>query len=238
LLIGLTLLLTGCVYLRLLELKRQLANFDDYFAVDESEGLELRFRKPVLRANDVEFLGFTPAERKKSGSVEQWHFRWVKDPAPGDALGATYEQTADFVFVNRRLAAVVVPERFFAFFPKSRVVASLRSMGQATVDRTRRTASGALPPSEQNDALPPLRKADLTAMLGAPVGTGGSAEAPEWRYSFKAVATGKRTGPIDVVFILHPRTGIVQRMRGTLIAGTIEFDYSGARKAAPAASRD
>jgi hypothetical protein len=232
------LLLTGCVYFRLLELKRQLANFDKYFAVDERDGLELSFRKPVLRDRDMALLGIVPAERKKIGSAERWHFRWVKDPAPGDAPGVTYEQTADFVFVDRKLATVLVPERFFAFFPKSRAVASLRSMGRATVDRSRRTASGALPASAQNDALPPLRKTDLAAMLGAPVATGGPAEAPEWRYSFKAVVAGRRTGPIDVVFILHPRTGVVQRVRGKLIAGTIEFDYSGARATAPSALRD
>lgn len=238
LLLAMTLLLTGCVYLRLLEVKRQLANFDRYFAVEESAGLEVRFRKPVLRDEDVMFLGLVPAERIRTGSAERWRFRWVKDPAPGDAPGLRYEQTAEFVFANQRLASVLIPEQFFAFFPKSRVIASLRSIGQASVDRRRRTASGALAPTAQNDSLPPLRETDLMAMLGAPVATGGSAEAPEWRYSFQAIAAGGRTGPIDVVFTLHPRTGTVQHVKGRLIAGTIEFDYSGGRGGASRGGRD
>lgn len=222
------LLLTGCVYLRLLELKRQLADFDRFFVVEASEGLELRFREPVLRDNDVLSLGIEPAERVRAGAVELWHFLWIKDAAPGDAPGVTYEQTADFVFVNRKLAVIRIPERFFAFFPKSRVIASLRSMGQAQVDRTRRIASGALASSASDDSMPPLRQTDLVAMLGAPVAMGGSDEAPEWRYTFKAVRAGRRTGPIDVVFTLRPQTGTVVRVKGLLVAGTIEFDYSGA----------
>jgi hypothetical protein len=209
----------------LLELKRQLADFDNHFVVDTSDGLKLRFKRPVLRDDDMAFLGIAPASRHGNRRAERWHFRWVKDPVAADGAGVSYEQTADFVFVDGRLTTLIVPERFFVFFPKSVLLAGLRSMGHASVDRGRRRATAAVRPAGPGETLPALRKAQLVEMLGVPVEVRGSAAAPEWRYAFQAAATAKRTGPIDITFTLDAATGIVRRIQGTLVAGSLEFDY-------------
>lgn len=217
---------SGCVYLRLLEFKRQLADFDAHFIVDTHDGLTLRFRHPVLRDDDMGTLGIAPAARQKLGAGERWRFRWVKDPVAADGAAVRYEQTVDFVFVNGELTTVLVPERFFVFFPKPVFLAGLKAMGQATVDRQRRRATAVLEHASRREPLPVVRQADLLALLGAPVEVKGDAATIEWRYVFKADSTEQKAGPIEMTFTLDAATGTVQRIRGRLVTGTIELDYA------------
>lgn len=223
--LGCPLLFGGCVFLRLLELKRQLAEFDRHVAVDTSDGLKLTFKEPVLLDRDLGLLGLYPEMRRKLGVAERWDFRWVKDRAPGDVSGVAYEQTAAFVFVNRRLTTLMIPEQFFAFFPKSDLLDGLRAMGRAQVDRKRRVASSEVPQTAVGHTQPPLRAADLKAMVGAPVEARDGPAGPEWRYTFRAVSPGKQTDPIDLTFTLDPDSGVVRRIRGKLIIGSFDLSY-------------
>ena len=56
LLAALLLSLNGCVYLRLLELKNQFAEFDKYFRVEAGEHFVVRFLHPVLYLDDFSEL--------------------------------------------------------------------------------------------------------------------------------------------------------------------------------------
>src|SRR5262245_8179456 len=78
---AISLLLGGCVYLRLLQLKRQLADFDKNFTVQLTPGLRLNCLNPVVLADDLKFLGFYPASTRTLGAAEQWTIRWIKEPA-------------------------------------------------------------------------------------------------------------------------------------------------------------
>jgi len=78
-----TLLLSGCVYLRLLELKLQLGKFDEYFALQTNDGLAIICHTPVLRTDDVRWIGLKPESTKKLGRAEHWQVRWVKQLPPG-----------------------------------------------------------------------------------------------------------------------------------------------------------
>ena len=52
--------LSGCVYLRLLEFKGQLSNFDENFSVDLEEGLSITFLNPVILQKDMWKIGLPP----------------------------------------------------------------------------------------------------------------------------------------------------------------------------------
>ena len=55
---GLGLLLTGCIWTRLLTLKHQFADFERFVQVDDRDGLSFNLLKPVLLADDLrELLG-------------------------------------------------------------------------------------------------------------------------------------------------------------------------------------
>ncbi|MCI5212309.1 MAG: hypothetical protein D3910_26790, partial [Candidatus Electrothrix sp. ATG2] len=51
-LISCSLTLSGCVYLRLLKVKRQFKQFDKYVMVDKEDGLTFSFLKPILYEED------------------------------------------------------------------------------------------------------------------------------------------------------------------------------------------
>src|ERR1035441_8561241 len=98
LLAALCLLLGGCVYLRLLELKHQLADFDHYFAVDETDGLTFTMQKSVLLVDDMTFFELAPESSKQLGAAVRWHLRWIKDYAAPGEHATDYEVEADFTF--------------------------------------------------------------------------------------------------------------------------------------------
>jgi hypothetical protein len=67
--------LSGCIYLRLLELRNQLAAFDRYFEADLREGVKITCRKPVLLDGDMAFFRLVPESRERVGVAERWQFR-------------------------------------------------------------------------------------------------------------------------------------------------------------------
>ena len=42
-------LVTGCVYLRFLKVKNQMADFNSNFEITDTDGLSLNFKNPVLK---------------------------------------------------------------------------------------------------------------------------------------------------------------------------------------------
>jgi len=51
-----TTLLSGCVYYRLLKLKRQFEHFEDNFELEDKKGLTLVFKNPILYKKDIMWL--------------------------------------------------------------------------------------------------------------------------------------------------------------------------------------
>ena len=45
--------ISGCVFLRLLEVKRQLNDFNNYFQINDQNEFSLVFLKPVLHTDDI-----------------------------------------------------------------------------------------------------------------------------------------------------------------------------------------
>ena len=77
------LVLTGCVWLRLLDLKNQFAQFDRYIEVPDGPGIELRFRTPVLLEGDLDRLirGEPTATAEGGGTtVRSYAFSHITSP--------------------------------------------------------------------------------------------------------------------------------------------------------------
>src|SRR6185295_2000509 len=118
-LVGATLLLGGCVYLRLLAMKRQLADFDRNFTVSEENGLRLVCRNPVLLDEDFRWLGVLPESIKTSGKAEQWRVCYLKSLPPGMRENPAQDLTFDLMFYDGKFTQAYLPERYFLFVPKS-----------------------------------------------------------------------------------------------------------------------
>jgi hypothetical protein len=230
------LLLGGCIYLRLLELKHQLADFDRYFAVDLRDGLKITCRQPVLLDEDMAFFKLAPETRERVGVAERWHFRWVKANPPPGGDSRRYEMSVDFIYVDHKLTTVLLPERFFTFMPKPFFLAMVKAFGQASVDQAKRTATASVHLNLGSGQSPPrLTRADLTAMLGAPLETRESAAGLLWRYRYQAATRVQHSGSIDVTFTLEPATHEVRHIHGVVFNGRIDLDFpAAAAQPAPA----
>jgi hypothetical protein len=218
---ALCLLLGGCVYLRLLELKRQLADFDRYFAVDESNGLAFTMQKPVLLVDDMDFFELAPESTEQLGAALRWHLRWIKDYAAPGEHATDYEVEADFTFVDGRLVRLHLPERIFSFVQKSFVLQALRSLGHASVDKSSHSARTTLDPA----GLAPLTRTDLLHFLGAPLDLQREGSQLLLHYVYRDVCAAPAPGKIDFTFTLDTATQSVVHLQGKLFHLEVQFDW-------------
>lgn len=220
------LLLGGCIYLRLLELRNQLASFDRYFEAELRDGVKITCRKPVLLDEDLAFFKLVPESRARVGVAERWHFRWVKAYAVAGENPRNYEVVVDFIFVDHRLTRVILPERLFLFVPKRFFLSIVRAFGQARIDKEKRTASTSVRENlGSGQTLPQLNRNDLAALLGAPMETKQTGAGVLWRYRYQAASSNQRSGRIDVTFTLNPATQKVRRIQGRVFDVTLDIVF-------------
>ncbi len=222
------LLLGGCIYLRLLELKNQLASFDRYFDVDLRDGVKITCRKPVLLDEDMAFFQLAPESRERVGVAERWHFRWIKAYAAPGENPANYEVTADFIYVDHKLTRILLPERLFVFVPKHFLLEMLKAFGHANVDKVHRTANATVHVDLTPEQAPPLlAPADLRAMVGAPMEVRATPGGEVWRYRYRGASPDQRSGHIDVAFTFDAATKTVRHIEGVVFNSRFVFDFAG-----------
>jgi hypothetical protein len=213
--------LSGCVYLRLLDLKKQLAGFDTHFRADTSDGVRIECLKPILFADDVRWLGIYPETIITDGERENWRVRWLKEPPPGTREDAVYDVELAARFTKERLSFVSIPERYFAFFPKELFVGLLRSTGAARIDRGSRSADVDNEPHAGGITPPTIDS--IAGMLGRPNERLRRDGLDVFRYRYRAVTSEKKTKPIEVTFSFDVTTGRMQTLIAKLPTGTINF---------------
>ena len=218
--------LGGCIYLRLLELRNQLAEFGRYFEADLRDGVKITCRKPVLLDEDMAFFKLVPESRERVGVAERWQFRWVKNDAVAGENPRNYELAVDFIFVGHKLTRVILPERLFAFVPKQFFLTIVRAFGHARIDKEKRTASTSVREDLGPNQTPPqLVRQDLAAMLGTPNETRTTEEGILWRYRYRPASPSQRSGRIDVTFTLSPASSKVLRIHGRVFDATLDIAF-------------
>lgn len=217
-------LLSGCVYLRLLELKRQFADFDRHFAVQSDRGLRLECLHPVLRADDIRFLGLHPANIRKLGAAEQWRIRWVKQPAPNVREKGSYEIAFELFFTQEKLTAFQISENYFAFIPKPVAIAGLKSLGGAKVDKSSRRIESDVLAQLKEKAIPPSAKG-IVDLLGAPTERTLEGDREVLRYHFVSDDPGAKGKDFDLRMSFDQTTGDLRETTGRLPVGTLHLKF-------------
>lgn len=234
--VGLMLLLSGCVYLRLLQLKRQLGDFDRNFTLTTSAGLRLDCLNPVLLETDLHWLGFRAATIDRVGSAERWHVRWVKQLPPGVQEKKAFEIAFSLIFAGDRLTAFVVPEHYFGLLPKEMAVAGIRSLAGAKVDKSSRSVEGDVAfTSDPVAARWPTRQAVLE-VLGHPTEEFADSGRTVLRYRCLSADPQRKGGEFDLRFGFDPATQNLVQLHGRIPAGRISLNFSppaGSSAAAP-----
>lgn len=219
--------LSGCVYLRLLALKHQLADFDRHFALQTTDGLRLTCLHPVLLTNDLRWLGVFPETVTKLRLAEQWRVHWVKQAAShaDEPEPAAHDIEIQIDFAENKLTGFLIAERYFAFIPKTFVIGVVRGLGGAGVDRRARTLNAkiAFPDSAAAPVRPSI--ASLTALLGRPTEQRIEGEHTRVRYHYLPPAPGSNNGEFDLFFRFITATGELVHLDGNAPVGKISLDF-------------
>jgi hypothetical protein len=224
--IALALCFSGCVYLRLLQLKLQLANFDRNFALVTDRGLQLRSLEPVLLASDIRWLGFEPASTRRSGNVEQWTVRWVTQPADKAADKGSFEIAFELSFTDGRLSAFTLAEKYFSLLPMDVVVATIKSLGSGKVDRKGRSMKStvAVPPGAASAAWPDRNM--IAAILGPPTEEHREANRIRTRFVCVSADPGGKGKNIEITLVFDAVSEKLLQAAGRLPVGNIDLDFT------------
>jgi len=204
--LALGLLLSGCVYLRLLRFKAQLERFDQYVAVEQREDrMIFLFREPVLRGEDLVFLAGAEPQRVEAleGGAERWIWLFRKRPAP--------EETSPLIvpiatrIESGMLAAAELDETALEAIPAPWILTIARRVGEARIDRKERRAS--LVVRADRPGAPPTPTMEKTMRTaGPPTKIQEGADGQPTRYVYTLVSyepdKGENEGRFEVAFLL------------------------------------
>jgi len=217
--------LGGCVYLRLLELKHQLAAFDRNFSVSADDGVRITCQSPVLLADDVRWIGIYPETVKRLGRAEQWRIRWVKVRPCGAAPEAqAFDIVVDLTFADGQLARVAIPERYFAVMPKKFLVGVIKSLGAGHLDRNARRVEADVSEAEMAAARPSLPAIDKLLGRASDEHVEGTTTVVHYRYA--PVTRESRAGTFDMTLYFDTASGALLHWRGRTPVGNIGFNFS------------
>lgn len=231
---ALALSLTGCVWVRLLALKHQLADFDHYVTVEDRHGLTFRFVKPVLYTQDVRYLmELEPTARSTNADQQTWFWTFEKQRSPTNADAGDFDLTFATSFENGMLTRAAVSERMLAIVPKWFLLALVRSLGHAQVDQKKRTARVTLEPPKVPEH--PLTKAELVSLLGTPfsVTAANATYTCRYRYELKSSSlTAGQTMPAQAAFTFTQAADQLTRLE--TVYGDLHLNFSFDTPARPA----
>ncbi|MEE9413136.1 MAG: hypothetical protein V3V22_08805 [Methylococcales bacterium] len=161
--------LPGCVYLRLLELKNQFKEFDQYIEIRTDQSFSLFFKQPELRKEDIHDLSkLNPTQIISSNDGEEWIYRFVKIDHQNES---EKPQPVTLVFRFKfdrhgKLEQWYFPDEFLAIVPPEFLEASLRSLGNATIFKLSRKLKADV--AQIKTRAKPPSQATVKQVLGQP----------------------------------------------------------------------
>jgi hypothetical protein len=223
LLIGVaSLLLGGCVYLRLLELKKQLSRFDENFTIPPTEDLSIQCLHPLLQAEDIRWLGGIPKIIIPRDGGEEWLIRWIKETAPGMKEEFVYDMVVNVRFVDGRVVEARIPKRHLAYISKELLVNMLRSTGTARVDRNDRQAD-ARTETPAATSLPNLDT--IKAMMGEPTSKQTTGDRTIHLYRYRLDVPNSSAKPLEVTFAFDAISGELRKFTARLPRGILNYEF-------------
>lgn len=158
--------LTGCVYLRLLKVKRQLNDFEKNFELRDQNGLKFVFKNPVLISDDIIWLMKNdPLSRGHTEGGETWVYVFEKQYSNENVDKLNYDIPILFYVRDDKLVEITFPERFLKNLSKPLLIKMLGSMGKSKISKSTRSA-GTEFKGDNPDEIP--KKRYIISVLGKP----------------------------------------------------------------------
>lgn len=131
----------GCIYFRLLTTKRQLADFENYVDVAQSErGLSFVFKEPHLTANDLNRLGIWPVDVHELDGSSIWKSGFVKK-TPNGSPEPERDLWLYLTIHDGLLAEIRVPQKNVEVFTAPIIVEAVKAFGDSRVDSLQKVIS-------------------------------------------------------------------------------------------------
>ena len=136
----------GCRLFRFLEVKGQLGDFSQNFSVSDHDGLRLSFRKPVLLAEDIEWLMVhsPPVKTRVAADTGLWTYHLVKKYPGKKSESGNFDLAMGMKLCRGKLCEVVFPERLTRYINKELLGKVMGSVGGAEVKKLRKTSTAAV----------------------------------------------------------------------------------------------
>jgi len=175
---------SGCVFLRLLELKHQLAEFDENFSVDTADGITITFLNPVILEKDMWLLGLPPSVQEVFPSHTTWMHIFEKQYAPGDREDSNFDLSVSSRFQDSKLTDFGISEGYFAFIPKEAVLLTIRSLGKVEFNVASRKGSLEVTDDDSIEDFAAPNRQNIVNTLGIPYlqNEGNETRSLEYRY--------------------------------------------------------
>jgi len=222
------LIFSGCVWLRLLELKKQCANPEEYFDFSDTRGLTISAKKPVLFQKDLRRLGLSPTSTAVINGETVWKLVFQKILPFEKEAASDFNLILTFRFTdNNKVRSVHISENYSSIMPKQSVIATMRSIGGAGIDKRKKEAS-----VQGAGTLANLRlayRADALRMLGMPYATEKKPNANVLIYKYMldtVIVRKKKAHEYWVRLTYDNRTERLLSVRSELPIGTIEINYA------------
>ena len=230
--LAMLLLLAGCVWLRLLEIKNQLSDFEENFRVEVADQhFIVHFLDPVLLSEDFVYLSKLQPSRieKLASGSSKWYLDFRIDPAKEESQKkkrVTFTMTYNS---EDRLAAFDFSPLFLEIAPAAFLEASIRSLGLGQVDQDKRQLK--VNPEDLPKLTAQLPKIEaITSVMGKPASEHTENGLKILVYRFKADAM-----PVDPEYAdrrlaeawlyFDPKRNELVRLKGRFAGLKLSIDY-------------
>ncbi len=156
--------LSGCVYWRLLQFKKQFSDFHENFEFRNDGRYALIIKKPLLSGDDVDFLMKAEPTHTESVSGVVVGRSYVFHLDEGTGSGSVLDY--DLRFDDDLFEEMHFPEEFRELFPEDVLVALLASLGDAKADRRTENVSAKIRKERIRELMP--SRSRVLEVLGKP----------------------------------------------------------------------
>jgi hypothetical protein len=218
--------ITGCVYLHLLEVRRQLSNFENNFEIRDQNELTLVFLKPVLLTEDIIWLTeLGPTSEEETGQGKLWKYTFEKQySGPKDEKGDFDIPIIMLFQKDNKLREIRFPERFLEFVSKPLLIRTFKSMGYSQISKLRRSATSKF----QGSSMEIPRKQFILNVLGKPSDTENSHHTSKfvYKYNLRKGKPADKDFKILVNFTFQQGDDKLRKAEGSLGDMKLFMDFS------------
>ena len=216
---------TGCVYLRFLKLKNQMADFNKNFEITEENGFSLIFLNPVLKKSDMVWLmGTEPTIMEVAGNPDNWIYELKKRYRGKKNEDGDFDIPLDLTFEKNKLTVFKMPERFAKYFSKSLFAKFLSTLGQAEIDKGDKQAISNYEGASKTEI--PTTK-EIRAVLGKPYILKPTNEELAYIYRYKILSPDpeKNLG-VRITFNFNKDTDFLENVVANIKGLKIKISFS------------